>query len=178
MPSPRYLALRALGLVPDQIRRRLVKAVAPSYMLGVLCWIERPDGRVLLLKTSYRDRWVFPGGLVDRGERPPEAIIREVREETGLRIDLASPPVVTIDPKLRRVEFTYKGILAQDVSVDDLTIDNVEIVAAQWFAPETLPIIDHEYDGLAAAIARSDESMQLFYATWTNGERFLVPGVN
>ncbi len=147
-------------------------------MLGVLCWIARPDGRVLLVKTSYRDRWVFPGGLVDRGERPPEAIVREVLEETSLRIELAGPPVITIDPKLRRIEFTYKGVLLDDASSQDLHIDNVEIVAAEWFEPETLPLIDHEYDGLAEAIARSEDSPQLFYATWANGERFLVPGVN
>ncbi len=177
MRSPRYLALRALGYVPDDARRRLVQLIAPSYMLGAICWIEHPDGRVLLVKNTYREKWVFPGGLVDKGERPPDAAVREVLEETSLRVELVSAPVVTVDPELRRVEFTYKAAFAPGCTPDDLKIDDVEITAAQWFEPETLPSIDNEYDGLAAAIEKSSESMQLLYATWVNGERILTPGV-
>ncbi len=177
MRAPRYYALRALGLLPEEFRRSLVNAVAPSYILGAMCWLEDDDGRVLLVKNTYRDQWVFPGGLVDKGETPHDAAIRELHEETKLDITLLTAPVITVDPTLRRIEFTYKAELANGVTPDDCTIDFVEIVDAKWFRPEELPSIDHEYDGLAIAMAQAGDSSQLLYATWANDERILTPAL-
>mgnify|MGYP002072101269 CR=1 FL=1 len=47
------------------------------------------DGNILLLKRSTSDvrrpnQWDFPGGHVDDGEQPAEAVIREIKEESGL----------------------------------------------------------------------------------------------
>jgi mutator protein MutT len=47
------------------------------------------DGRVLLIrrgKEPLRGRWVVPGGTVEPGETLQEALVREVREETGLTV--------------------------------------------------------------------------------------------
>ena len=46
--------------------------------------------RVLLIRRRAepnRDRWSFPGGAVDLGESVRHAVVREVREETGLRVE-------------------------------------------------------------------------------------------
>jgi ADP-ribose pyrophosphatase YjhB (NUDIX family) len=56
----------------------------------VQAWIER-DGRFLALKRGQdpeRGSWNMPGGFVEAGESGPEAIRREVREETGLEIEI------------------------------------------------------------------------------------------
>jgi 8-oxo-dGTP diphosphatase len=55
----------------------------------VQAWIGR-DGSFLALRRAeepYRGMWNLPGGFVEAGEGGPEAIRREVREETGLEVE-------------------------------------------------------------------------------------------
>jgi ADP-ribose pyrophosphatase YjhB (NUDIX family) len=43
-----------------------------------------PDGRVLVVKPTYKPRWELPGGAVEDGESPATAVSREVAEELGI----------------------------------------------------------------------------------------------
>lgn len=57
---------------------------------GAAAAILDSDGRLLLIKENYdRRRYSFPGGEVESGESPLEAVVREALEETGVivRID-------------------------------------------------------------------------------------------
>jgi 8-oxo-dGTP diphosphatase len=47
----------------------------------------RKDDRLLMLKKPRRGWWVAPGGKVEPGESLSEAVMREIREETGLAIE-------------------------------------------------------------------------------------------
>ena len=49
------------------------------------------DGKVLLLKHKKLGLWLAPGGHIDEGELPDEAVLRELREETGLEADFIVP---------------------------------------------------------------------------------------
>jgi len=61
------------------------------------------DGdRVLLVKRGHeplKGEWSLPGGVVELGETLETAIVREVREETGLEVDVG--PIVDVLDRLR-----------------------------------------------------------------------------
>jgi 8-oxo-dGTP diphosphatase len=60
-------------------------------------------GRVLLIrrgKEPLRGRWLVPGGTVELGETLEEAVVREVREETG--VEVAPREVLTVFDRIDR----------------------------------------------------------------------------
>jgi ADP-ribose pyrophosphatase YjhB (NUDIX family) len=44
------------------------------------------DGKLLILKPTYKDHWSIPGGVIEANESPREACVREIEEEVGLKI--------------------------------------------------------------------------------------------
>ncbi|KPC80861.1 MULTISPECIES: NUDIX domain-containing protein [Streptomyces] len=67
---------------------------AETVASGVLFFDEQD--RVLLVDPTYKPGWEFPGGVVERGEAPAQAGMREVAEELGLRLDTA-PRLLVVD---------------------------------------------------------------------------------
>ncbi len=53
---------------------------------GVAAIIRSENGKILFVKSSDSDIWGLPAGAIDLGETPVEAVIREVFEETNLRV--------------------------------------------------------------------------------------------
>jgi 8-oxo-dGTP diphosphatase len=74
-------------------------------MLEVVAGIIEREGRVLICRRkaeqSHPLKWEFPGGKVERGETPPQALARELREE----LDLEG---VTCE-EITRYEYSYPG---------------------------------------------------------------------
>lgn len=57
-------------------------------LLVAACALIDPDGRVLISQRPHGSHqaglWEFPGGKLEQGERPEQAIVRELREELGI----------------------------------------------------------------------------------------------
>jgi len=56
--------------------------------LGAFAIIFDTESRVLLCHLRDIDAWNLPGGGIERGELPTEAVLREVMEETGLEVSI------------------------------------------------------------------------------------------
>ncbi|MGW2776881.1 NUDIX hydrolase [Streptomyces olivaceoviridis] len=72
------------GAVPACDIVQTPEPTAETLAAGVLLFDE--DDRVLLVDPTYKPGWEFPGGVVERGEAPARAGMREVAEETGIHL--------------------------------------------------------------------------------------------
>jgi 8-oxo-dGTP pyrophosphatase MutT (NUDIX family) len=154
------LLLQIYRRLPRKARRWTVRVMAPSYTAGAMCFIERPDGAVLFVRTAYRNRWGVPGGLLKRGEDPGAGARREVMEEVGLAIELLGEPTVVVDPPPQRIDIVYRARLVDPEGPSEPRTDSPEIVEARWFRPDELPELQHETAGALVALARSAAAPQ------------------
>jgi len=149
------LLLRIYRRLTIRARVAIVHTLAPTFTVGAICVIERPDGAVLLVRHAYRRRWGLPGGLLNRGEDPRVAAKREALEEVGVEIETVGEPAVVVDPRPRRVDVIFRARLANGISPDAIRPASVEIVEARWFPGEELPELQHETAGALVALARA-----------------------
>ena len=101
------------------------------------------NGCLLLVKRGDSGNWTLPGGTLDFGESMTDCAIRELREETGMRVNLVDIIGTYTDPEIKiaysdgevRQEFTivYYG----ETPDEQVTIDD-ESTAYGWFALEDL----------------------------------------
>jgi ADP-ribose pyrophosphatase YjhB (NUDIX family) len=131
------LALRIFRRLPAPLRRGLVRAGTPSFTVGAVCLIER-DERLLMLRQPHRVGWSLPGGLLDRGESAADAVVREVREELGLRIEVGRPVTVVVDSPLRRVDVIFRVLVEGEVSEQV----GGEATTARWLRPAEVDEMD------------------------------------
>jgi ADP-ribose pyrophosphatase YjhB (NUDIX family) len=95
-------------------------------------------GRVLLVKRAHeplKGEWSVPGGAVEIGETLTAAIRREVREETGLDVEVG--PIVEVIDRIRydadgRVEFHYVLIDFVCARVEGTLQCGSDAAAAVW----------------------------------------------
>jgi 8-oxo-dGTP pyrophosphatase MutT (NUDIX family) len=123
----------------------LWRALSHPVDVGAAALVER-DGRIVLVRHSYRSGWYFPGGGVERGEAPAQAVLRELREEIGLTG--ASPPQL-LGVYVRRQLWTINLIVLFRVA--DAVFEfkpSWEIRELVWADPAALP------PGTGAAVAR------------------------
>jgi len=93
-----------------------------------------PGGTVLLVHRPKYDDWSFPKGKLDRGEHPTAAAVREVEEETGVRVRLGLPLAdqqYRIKSGTKRVHY-WVGRVVGDGDVGGYQ-PNAEIDELGWF---------------------------------------------
>jgi 8-oxo-dGTP pyrophosphatase MutT (NUDIX family) len=118
-----------------------------SIVPAVTCFVEDERGRVLLVHRVDNDRWALPGGQVEVGERVAETVVREVREETGIDVEILGLVGIYSDPK--HVIAYDDGEVRQQFALSfwarpiggDLRHDD-EASEVQWITPGDLDSLD------------------------------------
>jgi 8-oxo-dGTP diphosphatase len=149
------LLLQVWRWVPRMGRRWILRIVAPSYTVGAACVIQRDDGAVLLVRLVYRQGWGLPGGLIKRHEDVADCARREVDEEVGLAVTLASEAAVVVDSRPQRVDVVFWARPAPGADPNAVWPRSPEIREVRWFPAGELPALQHETVGALGALAAS-----------------------
>ena len=109
--------------------------------IRVVAAIIIDDGKVFATQRGYgefKDGWEFPGGKIEAGETPEEALVREIKEELDTEVE--------VQELLDTVEYDYPNFhLSMDcfickIKSGDLVLKEHE--AATWLKKETLYSVD------------------------------------
>ncbi|WP_299541604.1 NUDIX hydrolase [uncultured Streptomyces sp.] len=135
------------GLTPRETARSIAEAVrtgaagpcdivqtpepkAETVAAGVLLFDEHD--RFLLVDPTYKPGWEFPGGVVEAGEAPARAGVREVHEEIGLRLE-GEPRLLLVDweapcpPGYGGLRFLFDGGLLRTEEAAELLLPGEEL---------------------------------------------------
>jgi mutator protein MutT len=132
-------------------------------------------GNVVLIRRArepLKGQWSLPGGAVELGERLDDAIAREVREETGLDVDVG--PVVEVLDRVRlgedrRIQFHYVLVdfLCRPVpgTGREALVPGTDAEAAHWVGVESLA----EYAVAEPTVRVIRKAVERAASGWTPG---------
>jgi len=122
--------------LPYRLEKWLIRRLTPTFLVGVAGVVRDERGQILLLEHVFHRYyvWGLPGGWVGRDESPAAALRREIREETGLEVEIVALLAVESDRDPSRLQIGY---LCRPLG--QVTHLNREILSAHWRPPADLP---------------------------------------
>ena len=121
----------------------------PAVTADCVVMTKEPQPKVLLIQRGadpYKGCWAFPGGFMNMDETTEECAIRELEEETGLKVSnlhqIGAYSKVDRDPRGRTITVAYLAVVASPIPVTGQD----DAAKAQWFPIDALPPLafDHE----------------------------------
>jgi ADP-ribose pyrophosphatase YjhB (NUDIX family) len=112
----------------------LIRGTQKKFTVSVTAVVLNNDGKILLLDHVLRPHsgWGIPGGFINYGEQPEDAIRRELREETDLELD-------GLEMVWMRTVHSHVEIVFRARSRGELKVGSAEIHSAGWFFPAEMP---------------------------------------
>ncbi|CAM3790704.1 NUDIX domain-containing protein [Nocardiopsis tropica] len=130
--------------IPEYVRSIRTKIGTDLLWLpGVAAVVVNEAGEVLLGRRADTGEWASIAGILEPGEQPAEAIVREIREEAGVEAEVLDLLSVRTDEPV-----TYpNGDVAQYLTLlylcryrsGEAHVADDESLEIAWFSPEALP---------------------------------------
>lgn len=123
---------------------RLAKPATPETHLVAYFVLLSSDQKILLVDHKKAELWLPPGGHVEPGEHPRDAVIREMREELGVDADfLCDDPMFltvtkTVGNTPGHTDVSLWYVLRGDSSIH-IKYDTGEFHQIRWFAFDEIP---------------------------------------
>ena len=140
LPVPVHrLAAHVFRHLRGRFQWRALWLAHDKFIVGVSGIVADPDGQVLLLRPRYWSAatWGLPGGYLESGETPAQALARELLEETGLAVTDVRDDGSVWGFRLRAEVQVVGRVPVTDIST--LTLDAGEIEEARFCRPDSLP---------------------------------------
>ena len=118
---------------------------------SVAAIIRDESGKILLVKSANADVWSLPAGAIDLGESPAQAVVREVFEETGLKVRAERIVGVFGGEKFRYVypngdAVEYFIIVFEcEIIGGELSAQDGEVSEFRYFSSEEMPALAISY---------------------------------
>lgn len=124
-----------------ELRRKIGNDL--TFLPGVTAVIFNDAGQILVARRSDNGRWGIIGGVMEPGDTPANAIVREVREETSLQVEIERLVGVYAEPEMAysngdRAQYVTTCFRCRVIS-GTATVSDDESLELRWFAPEALP---------------------------------------
>lgn len=121
----------------------------PAVTADCIVMTRENDPKVLLIERGhepFKGCWAFPGGFMNMDETTEQCAIRELEEETGLKVNeikqIGAYSKVDRDPRGRTITVAYLALVDKPLPVRGQD----DAAKAQWFSIKNLPKLafDHE----------------------------------
>ena len=128
--------------LPRRLQVLAARHGTPNFTIGTIGLITHDGSDLLLVRPSYRNGWVPPGGFVGVGETPLEALSREIQEELGVRMEFGPAHRVAFDVARRGVTFVSAALAPGDA---EFRVRTRELEEVGWFPIDDLPPLPHDF---------------------------------
>ena len=121
----------------------------PAVTADCIVITKEAEAKVLLIERGdepFKGCWAFPGGFMNMDETTAQCAIRELEEETGLKVSevhqIGAYSKVDRDPRGRTVTVAYLAIVDEPFAVNGQD----DAAKAQWFLLSALPELAFDHD--------------------------------
>ncbi len=122
--------------------------------VDAIVYVKKENNTSVLLiergREPFKNKWALPGGFIDMDETLEQACIRELEEETGLKVNsmqqFRAYDAIDRDPRHRTISVVFSTELKEEQQV----VGSDDAARAEWFPIDNLPELAFDHGQILA----------------------------